>query len=782
MPTVTVNTDGGGDYSSLAAAIAGEAGDLSVIGKLTINCSGTTLDTSAVNITGYTNSDATNYIEIIGDGVYSLGVSLAANGVAITFQEAYTVVRYISIENTSNSDPGGQTHVVRALAGGTNCRLERCVVKGADPSFGSTQIGVRASNYNFIVENCVIYGFESSSTSYGILLGASDKAINCTVIGDNLSTSSRGIEGGICINCYSGNTFYPYRSNVSLTNCASSDASGSSGLQNIAINTTNFIAPSSDNYKILASSALVGSGVGPSSNSDVPTVDYDGSARSGSTTDIGYDLLVDDVAPTFTSGPSASGVTSTSMNVVSTSDESGTGAVLVLAQGASEPSSASFDAVEQSITAGVQYVKSVSGLTGSTTYTVWVRIKDSAGNSTAQSFDQQTSAAGPSITAVNASGYARSGENFAISGSNFGAVQGSGSVTFGGISCTIVIWADDAIVATAPSSGLMHADAQEVVVTDDGGLSGIESGVSFLPATGYSYAVAPASFSSGTVWASIPGVAEGDEIVYESTATRQSGLETVPISIDSSGVVTATGVVVSGTYEADYLVIDRTDAQSSGNGVSTLSLVATTDVDATPDQFSLGADISDATISTAYTRSIVVSGATAATDMVISVINAEYSIDGGSYTSAAGVVQNGQSVSVRVTSSASYSTSVAATLSISGVSDSINVITEAVSPSFSGTIPAQSNYDGDAVSLNVSGYFSDQTVYTYSATNLPTGLSIDEQSGVISGSVSVVTSSQVTINLGVAQSNTFTWDVLDIESGLTWDVQNTQTTTWTIQT
>ncbi len=59
----------------------------------------------------------------------------------------------------------------------------------------------------------------------------------------------------------------------------------------------------------------------------------------------------------------------------------------------------------------------------------------------------------------------------------------------------------------------------------------------------------------------------------------------------------------------------------------------------------------------------------------ISISGGEYSIAGGNYTSATGTISNGQSVTVRLTSSENYSTQTDATLTIGGVSGTFSVTT-----------------------------------------------------------------------------------------------------------
>jgi len=95
----------------------------------------------------------------------------------------------------------------------------------------------------------------------------------------------------------------------------------------------------------------------------------------------------------------------------------------------------------------------------------------------------------------------------------------------------------------------------------------------------------------------------------------------------------------------------------------------------TPDAFSF-TDVTDAELSTSYeSNAITVAGISAPTP--ISITGGEYSINDGAYTSADGTVSNGQTVKVRLTSSANYSMTRDATLTIGGVSDTFSVTTKA---------------------------------------------------------------------------------------------------------
>src|SRR6056297_770743 len=92
------------------------------------------------------------------------------------------------------------------------------------------------------------------------------------------------------------------------------------------------------------------------------------------------------------------------------------------------------------------------------------------------------------------------------------------------------------------------------------------------------------------------------------------------------------------------------------------------------------------------------------------------------------------------------------------------------------SIPNQADYDADGISLNVSGYFADtdsSDSLTYSASDLPSGLSIDSTTGVISGTINNSASQggtngvySITVTAddgnGGSTSQTFDWTVTNV--------------------
>jgi len=98
--------------------------------------------------------------------------------------------------------------------------------------------------------------------------------------------------------------------------------------------------------------------------------------------------------------------------------------------------------------------------------------------------------------------------------------------------------------------------------------------------------------------------------------------------------------------------------------------------DAVPDAFTFTAQTGAALSSVATSNTITVAGINSAAN--ISIAGGAYSINGGAYTAVAGTVNNGDTVTVKQTSSGSFSTLTTATLTIGGVSGAFNVTTAVV--------------------------------------------------------------------------------------------------------
>lgn len=104
--------------------------------------------------------------------------------------------------------------------------------------------------------------------------------------------------------------------------------------------------------------------------------------------------------------------------------------------------------------------------------------------------------------------------------------------------------------------------------------------------------------------------------------------------------------------------------------------VTTLGADTTPNAF-IFADVTGANLSTLTTAStITISGINTSTPVSVSGTGATISINGGAWVTS-GTITNGQTLAVRLTSSASFSTAMSATVNVGGVTDAWSVTTRA---------------------------------------------------------------------------------------------------------
>jgi hypothetical protein len=176
---------------------------------------------------------------------------------------------------------------------------------------------------------------------------------------------------------------------------------------------------------------------------------------------------------------------------------------------------------------------------------------------------------------------------------------------------------------------------------------------------------------------------------YTSNAITVAGIDAaaaISISVGSYSIgCTGSFVTAAATISNGQTVCVRQTSSSAFSTATTATLtiggvtasyvVTTLAADTTPDAFSFAAANGVQPNAVANSAAIAVAGINTAAP--ISISGGSYSINGGALTSAAGTVNNGDNVQVRVTASAAFATSVSATLSIGGVNGSYVVTTRA---------------------------------------------------------------------------------------------------------
>ena len=140
----------------------------------------------------------------------------------------------------------------------------------------------------------------------------------------------------------------------------------------------------------------------------------------------------------------------------------------------------------------------------------------------------------------------------------------------------------------------------------------------------------------------------------------------------------------NGDVGADTASLPRTDTlyiQDTTTGVVsshsvTLSEAGVVVEDDTPNSFTFTA-VTNANINTNYTSNeVTISGLGAGVAATLTVANGTYSRNGGAFTSAAGVISNGDTLRVRRTSSASYNTAVTASVTVGTYTTTYSITTK----------------------------------------------------------------------------------------------------------
>ena len=206
--------------------------------------------------------------------------------------------------------------------------------------------------------------------------------------------------------------------------------------------------------------------------------------------------------------------------------------------------------------------------------------------------------------------------------------------------------------------------------------------------TGYSSTSNFGSISdtqNGTLNADLDGVYSGADVTSLTHANISTGTVSLTLSGNRANSGWDTMTIGSTTYnrtDASYSYnssanttnwswngVGSTSPFGSTNGTDTQVVWATTSVDTTPNQFTF-TDVSNVAISTTQTsNTITISGMDTGASATVTITGGTYSKNSGAYTSSSGTASNGDTFSVRHTSSSSYNTAVNTVLTIGGVSD-----------------------------------------------------------------------------------------------------------------
>lgn len=172
------------------------------------------------------------------------------------------VIDSVKFRNRSSSTTGGSA-IVGSSAPPVTVTAYNCISDGSYYTGAASSGGISLQNAtvgNFY--NCVFRGTGTGATN-------PDNCVNCAFIGF-------ATQGGS-----SGN--YKY--------CATVNGTGTNPIS-VSNWSTVFVDYGGFDYRLLPGAALIGAGIGPSSDPSVPTTDIAGVTRSGTTTDAGAAMYV----------------------------------------------------------------------------------------------------------------------------------------------------------------------------------------------------------------------------------------------------------------------------------------------------------------------------------------------------------------------------------------------------------------------------------------------------------------------------------------------------------
>jgi hypothetical protein len=299
-------------YASLALAEAALPATATSVCEIICESNGPshTADTTAVDFSG-TATSASNYIYVhTSSAARHVGVWSASNyriDVAgtncIGLLNDYITFDGIQAGTNTLTGTGVVIRGSTALTSGANQInisnvIARCASAASFNSFGFTCGG---ANINMNVWNCIIYGAgipSGGTATNGVCLRVSGtsatlNAYSVTAITTNGTGINRTTGTLVAKNCYaSGPSGFAYNGTITKTTCASSDTTGTVGLQSIALSTANFVnvTSGSENLHLVSGSALIDVGT-TTSGAAAPlnfTTDIDLQTRTG-TWDIGAD-------------------------------------------------------------------------------------------------------------------------------------------------------------------------------------------------------------------------------------------------------------------------------------------------------------------------------------------------------------------------------------------------------------------------------------------------------------------------------------------------------------
>lgn len=180
-------------------------------------------------------------------------------------------------------------------------------------------------------------------------------------------------------------------------------------------------------------------------------------------------------------------------------------------------------------------------------------VLTTAGGRTESSHTFTTTAPNPAITNVSVS-TAFPGASITITGTNFGAAQGTGSVTFHGIAGTVTAWSDTSITVTVPAQ-TTYPDVANLFVNSGVGLQ--SGGWVFTTTGGAIHFSGGANRAAELASALFAPTTSGMTIAFWFRVTADSGANETMASLSSNGTAGWKAQWVTGTNVVRFVAVNN---------------------------------------------------------------------------------------------------------------------------------------------------------------------------------------------------------------------------------
>jgi uncharacterized protein YhjY with autotransporter beta-barrel domain len=402
----------------------------------------------------------------------------------------------------------------------------------------------------------------------------------------------------------------------------------------------------------------------------------------------------------------------------------------------------------------------ISGTTTATgTFTFTVTGTDSSTGTGPATFTSATlsltiATTVPTVSAISPmNGPTGGGTSVTITGTGFSFANNTGAVKFGTTVATYTINSDTQITATAPAG---TAGPVDITVTTPGGTSATNAGDQFTyvaAPVGSSFTASSIAYNTGS--ASATTIAVSGHVTNSPTSYGVGSSTTAnggTVSINSAG--NASYTPPAGFRGNDSFTFTATNAGGTSSPATVTVPVSDPTITVTPTTLTAG------TGGVAYSQSLTASGGKA--PYSFSTTLASGALPSGLTLSSSGTISGTTTATGTFTFTVTGTDSSTGTGNASFTSATISLIINAPTITVSGTLPSPTLNTAYSQSVSASGGASP---YTYSILTgaLPTGITLNSSTGLVSGTTTVAGSYAFTIkatdNNGFTGQQAYNWTV-----------------------